>query len=195
MAGVDALALAFSSGWGSGINAYLVVLVLGIAERVHPSGSIPDALASPAVLGAALVLFAVEFVADKIPVVDSAWDTVSTVIRPTIGAVLGLLIAGEADSLNGAVGAVVGGGTAFASHAVKMGARLAVNTSPEPASNIAVSLGEDLGVLAVVWFATEHPVAAAIVAAVLLVTGIGVVVLAARVVRRGWHRLRYRPGD
>lgn len=192
MAGVEALALAFSSGWGSGINAYLVVLVLGIAERIHPSGTIPDALASPAVLAAAFVLFAIEFVADKIPLVDSAWDTVSTVVRPTIGAILGLLIAGEADSLNGAVGAVVGGGTAFASHAVKMGTRLAVNTSPEPASNIAVSLGEDIGVLGVIWIATEYPIAAAVIAGVLLVTGLGIVILAARFVRRGWRRYRDR---
>lgn len=189
---MDALALAFSSGWGSGINAYLVVLVLGFADRVHPTSSIPDGLANPAVLGVALALFVVEFVADKIPVVDSAWDTVSTVIRPTVGAVVGVLIAGEADSLNAAVGGVVGGGTALASHAVKMGTRLAVNTSPEPFSNVALSVGEDAGVLGIVWFAIEHPVPAAIIAAVLLVTGLGVLYLAARTIRRGWRRLRDR---
>ena len=134
---MKALALVFSSGWASGLNCYLVVLVLGIADRVHDTDQVPNVLERWDVLGVAAFLYAMEFVADKIPYVDSSWDAVSTAIRPTAGAVVGVLIAGQADSLNGAVAAVVGGGTALLSHSVKAGARLAINSSPEPVSNIA----------------------------------------------------------
>ena len=189
---MDALALAFSSGWASGINAYLVVLVLGIADRVGDVQSIPDGLGRTEVLAAAGVLFAIEFVADKVPIVDSGWDAISTVVRPTIGAVVGVLIAGEADSLDQAVGAVVGGGSALLSHSVKAGARLAINASPEPFSNIAASVTEDATVLSVVWFSVEHPEAAAVVAGVLLVAGLVLLFFVARFVRRGLDRLRGR---
>lgn len=185
---MDALALAFSSGWASGVNAYLVVLVLGLAERAGDTQQLPDALARTDVLVAAAVLFMFELVVDKIPIVDSTWDAVSTAIRPTIGAVLGLLLAGEADSLDQAVGAVVGGGSALLSHSVKAGARLAINASPEPFSNIAVSVTEDVTVLAVVWYAVEHPQVAAAVAAVLLAAGLAVLFVALRFVRRGYRR-------
>ena len=185
---MSALAFVFSSGWASGINCYLVVLVLGVADRVHDTSQVPDVLQRWDVLGVAAVLFSLEFVADKIPYVDSTWDAVSTAIRPTAGAVVGVLIAGQADSLNGALAAVIGGGTALASHGVKAGTRLAINTSPEPLSNIAASLSEDLAVLGVVWFAIQHPRAAAAVAAVLLAGGLVLLYLLARLVRRGWRR-------
>src|SRR5918995_3772369 len=107
---MDALALTFSSGWASGVNAYLVVLVLGIADRVGDLEQVPDALGRWEVLAVAAVMYAMEFVADKIPYVDSTWDVISTAIRPTVGAVIGVLLAGEADSLNEAVLGVVGGG-------------------------------------------------------------------------------------
>ena len=126
----------FSSGWASGVNAYLVVLVLGIADRVGDFADIPDALGRWEVLAVAAFMYVMEFVADKIPYVDSTWDVISTAIRPTVGAIVGVLIAGDADSLSQAAGAVVGGGTALASHAVKAGSRLAVNSSPEPVTNI-----------------------------------------------------------
>ena len=189
---MDALALAFSSGWASGINAYLVVLVLGIAERFGETATLPDALGRTEVLVAAGLLFAIEFVADKIPIVDSGWDTISTAIRPTIGAVVGVLLAGEADGLEQAVTGVVGGTSALASHAVKAGTRLAINASPEPFSNIAASLTEDATVLAVVWFAIEHPEAAAVIAGVLLATGLVALYFLAKLVRRGLDRLRGR---
>jgi hypothetical protein len=189
---MESLALTFTSGWASGVNAYLVVLVLGIADRVGGFADIPDALGSWPVLGAAAALYAVEFVADKIPYVDSTWDAVSTVIRPTVAAVIGALLAGDATSLDQAVGAAVGGGTALLSHVVKAGSRLAINASPEPFSNIGASLTEDAAVLAVVGFAIHHPHAAAAVAAVLLVIGLGALYLLARVVRRGWRRWKGR---
>ncbi len=189
---MESLALAFSSGWASGVNAYLVVLVLGIADRIGGFTQIPDVLARWDVLGVALFLYAMEFIADKIPYIDSTWDAFSTAIRPTAGAVIGILLAGDATTLEQAVFAVVGGGTALLSHLAKAGGRLAINTSPEPASNVLASTIEDVAVLGVVWFAIEHPRAAAAVAAVLLIAGLAVTMLVASAIRRGWRRWRNR---
>ena len=185
---MDALALTFSSGWASGINAYLVVLVLGTADRVGSYADIPDVLGRWDVLAAAGFMFAMEFVADKIPYIDSTWDAVSTAIRPTVGAVIGVLLAGDAASLDQAVLGVVGGGTALLSHLAKAGGRLAINSSPEPVTNIGASLTEDATVLGVVWFSLEHPQAAAAIAGVLLLAGLGLLLVLGRLVRRGWRR-------
>ena len=187
---MESLALTFSSGWASGVNAYLVVLVLGIADRVGSFAQIPDELGSWPVLAVAALMYAFEFVADKVPYVDSVWDVISTVIRPFVGGAIGVLLAGDSTEISGLAGGSVGGLSAFASHAVKAGTRLAVNTSPEPASNIAVSVGEDVVVLALVWFAIEHPYVAAGVAAALLLIGLVVLYFAIRAVRRGWRRFR-----
>jgi hypothetical protein len=192
---MESLGLVFSSGWASGVNAYLVVLVLGISDRVNDVAEIPDVLGRWEVLLIAFVLYSMEFVADKIPYVDSTWDAISTAIRPTAGAVIGVLIAGQADTLSGAVAAVVGGGTALASHLVKMGGRLALNSSPEPVTNIGASIAEDVAVLAVVWFAIEHPVAAAVIAGVLLVAGLAMLYALAKLVRRGLRRWRRHRDD
>lgn len=185
---MDALALTFSSGWASGINSYLVVLVLGIADRVGSFTEVPDVLARWDVLAAAGFLYAMEFIADKIPFIDSTWDAISTAIRPTAGAVIGVLLAGDASSLDQAVLGVVGGGTALLSHLVKAGGRLAINASPEPASNVLASLTEDAAVLGVVWFALQNPEAAAAIAGVLLLLGLVMLFFLGRVIRRGWRR-------
>lgn len=188
---MESLALVFSNGWASGVNAYLVVLVLGVAERLGVA-EVPHVLGSWEVLALAAFMYVMEFVADKIPLIDSTWDTVSTVIRPTVGAVLGVLVAGEATSLNGALAGVVGGGSALASHLVKSGSRLAINSSPEPVTNITASVAEDFAVLGVVWFALEHPVAAAGVAAVFLALGMVGLYFAAKLIRRSWHRWKHK---
>jgi hypothetical protein len=192
---VESLPLAFSSGWASGVNCYLVVLVLGIADRVSDSSSIPDVLGRWDVLAIAGFLYAMEFVADKIPYIDSTWDAVSTLIRPTAGAIIGALLAGQvpADtSLDQIALAGVGGTTALLSHLSKAGLRLAVNSSPEPVSNIGISVLEDLAVLGVVAFAVVHPWIAAAIAAFLLATGMVLLVVVARFVRRGWRRWKGR---
>ena len=192
---MESLPLAFSSGWASGVNCYLVVLVLGLADRVGDSADIPDVLGRWDVLGVAFYMYAMEFVADKIPYVDSTWDAVSTLIRPTAGAVIGALLAGDVSadqSLDTIVLASVGGVTALASHLVKGGVRLAVNTSPEPVTNIGVSLLEDVAVLTLVAFAIQHPRIAAAIAGVLLVIGLVLLFLIAKLVRRGWRRWRAR---
>lgn len=189
---MESLPLVFSSGWASGVNAYLVVLVLGIADRVGGLSQVPDVLGRWDVLTVAFFLYAMEFVADKIPYLDSTWDVVSTAIRPTVGAVIGVLIAGDADTLGQAVAGVVGGGTALLSHAVKAGSRLAINASPEPVTNVTASVVEDFAVLGVVWFAIENPRAAAAIAAVLLAGGLVMLYLLGRLIRRGWRRWKKR---
>lgn len=184
--------LVFSTGWASGVNAYLVVLMLGLLGRVTDVGDVPEALTRTDVLVVAGVLFAMEFVADKIPYLDSAWDAVSTAIRPTAGVVIALLVSGDASTLEQAVYAAVGGGTALASHAVKAGLRAAINTSPEPVSNVGASLGEDVTVAGVVLLAVYHPWWALGVSAALLVAGTVLLFLVVRRIRRGWRRWRGR---
>jgi hypothetical protein len=187
---MEALPLAFTTGWASGINAYACVLVLGLLGRFADVDQVPAALTGNGVLIAAGALFAFEFVTDKIPYVDSAWDAVSTVIRPTTGAVIAALMNGDAGNLEQALAITTGGGVALISHLVKASLRLAVNTSPEPASNIAVSSGEDVAVAGVVSLAAFHPTAALVIAAVLLVAGLVAVFFAIRAIRRGLARFR-----
>jgi hypothetical protein len=123
---------------------------------------------------------------------DSVWDVVHTALRPVVGGAVGVLMAQQAHAAPAAIiaGAALGGGSALASHAVKTGTRVGVNASPEPFSNIAASLLEDLGVAGLVTFAVFHPVASAIVAAVVLAAGIALFALLASRIRRGWHRRR-----
>ena len=190
---MESLSLAFSSGWASGINAYLVVLVLGIADRVGDFDEIPDVLGRWDVLAVAAFLFAMEFVADKIPYVDSTWDAISTAIRPTVGAVIGVLLAGDADTLDQAVLGIVGGGTALLSHLVKAGqpaghqllARADQQHRRQPhrgRRRARRGRGSRSSTRA-----PRRPIAG-----VLLVTGLVVVYFVARLVRRGWRRWKGR---
>ncbi|MFJ5548246.1 DUF4126 domain-containing protein [Streptomyces sp. NPDC093225] len=180
---MSVLPLVFTSGWASGINAYAVILLLGVFGRAGLTDDVPASLQRTDVLVVAGVLFLCEAVADKIPYVDSAWDAVHTVIRPVAGGVVGALLAGQSGSLTDLAAGAVGGTTALASHFVKAGTRMAVNTSPEPVSNIVISTAEDLGVAAIVTFAMFNPQAAAVVAAVLLLSGLVVLVYL-------WTRIR-----
>lgn len=189
----ELLPLVFASGWASGVNAYATVLLLGLLGRFAGVDAVPAGLERTDVLAAAAALYAVEFVADKVPYLDSTWDAVHTAIRPTVGAVIGLLVAGDADSLETAVLASTGGVTALVSHLVKAGLRLAVNTSPEPASNIGVSLVEDFSVAGLIAVAVAAPWVAAGIAAALLLVGLTLVVLLASRIRRGLRRRRRRP--
>ncbi|MET9570981.1 DUF4126 domain-containing protein [Streptomyces virginiae] len=180
---MSVLPLVFTSGWASGINAYAVVLLLGIFGRTGLTDEVPASLQRPDVLIVAAVLFLCEAVADKIPYVDSIWDTVHTVIRPVAGAVIGALLAGQSGSLSDITAGAVGGTTALASHFVKAGTRMAINTSPEPFTNVAMSIAEDLGVAGLVTFAMFHPLAAAIIAGSLLVVGLAILFFL-------WSRIR-----
>ncbi|MEV5736920.1 DUF4126 domain-containing protein [Streptomyces sp. NPDC052292] len=169
---MSVLPLVFTSGWASGVNAYAVVLLLGVFGRTGLSDDVPQTLQRPEVLIVASLLLLCEAVADKIPYVDSVWDAAHTVVRPLAGAWVGALLAGQSGSLPDVAAGLLGGSTALASHGVKAGTRMAVNSSPEPFSNFVLSVAEDLGVAGVVSFAMFHPVAAAVVAAVLLAGGL-----------------------
>ena len=182
--GAELLPWVFTSGWASGINAYAVVLVMGLLGRFAGVDAIPHVLGRTDVLLAATVLFLLEMVADKIPYVDSAWDSVHTFVRPAVGATLGYLLGHESSSLDAAFSAAAGGFSALASHGVKTGIRAAVNTSPEPVSNIAVSSAEDVTVAGVVTLAALHPWWAASIAATLLVAGVTLVVFLLGRIRR-----------
>jgi uncharacterized protein DUF4126 len=186
------VSLIFTSGVASGVNSYAVVLVLGLLGRFGHIAAIPPVLERPSVLAAAAVLFTGQFVAGKVPVLDSVWDIVHTALRPVVGGAVGVMMAQHAHADSAAViaAAALGGGSALASHAVKTGMRVGVNASPEPVSNIVASLLEDLGVAGLVVFAVFHPVAAAIAAAMVLAAGVVVFALLASWVRRGWHRRR-----
>jgi hypothetical protein len=186
---MESLAYVLTSGWASGINVYATLLVTGLVGRFGDVERVPDVLERTDVLLLTALLSVLEFVADKIPYVDSAWDAVHTVIRPAAGAILGALLAGEADDLGEAAGAVLGGTTALASHAAKASLRLAVNASPEPVSNIVLSLSENAAVVGVLLLAIDHPWVAVAIAGALLVAAGALAVVLIRTIQRGWDRL------
>jgi hypothetical protein len=189
---VSAIPLIFTSGWASGIDAYAVVLLMGLLGRYAHIGAVPPALERTDVLIAAGVLFCIQFVVDKIPYLDSASDIVHTVIRPIAGAAIGALLAGHAHTLPQAAAAALGGGTALVTHLIKSGVRMGVNTSPEPFSNVIVSLLENMTVAGLVVFALMHPVPAALIAAALLVFGLIAVIFLMSRIRRFWRNRRER---
>ncbi len=181
-----------ASGWTSGLSAYGTVLVLGLLGRLG-IGQVPQSLTRPGILIAAGVLFATEFIVDKVPYLDNLWDTVHTVVRPLIAGFVGVQFAGDADALGEAVAAAGAGSMALASHAVKAGLRLAVNTSPEPFSTIAVSSLEDLLMAGVSYLVATRPWVAFGIAAVLLAGGIVLLVAVRRRIARFLGRIRNRP--
>jgi len=184
--------LIFTSGVASGVNSYAAVLVLGLLGRFGHIAAIPPVLERPPVLAAAAVLYAGQFVVGKVPMLDSVWDIVHTPLRSVVGGAVGVVMAQQAHANPAAViaAAALGGGSALASHVVKTGMRVGVNASPEPFSNVAASLFEDLGVVGLVSFAVFHPVTAVVVAAVVLAVGIALFALLASRIRRSWHRRR-----
>lgn len=187
---MEMLPAAFASGWASGINAWGTVLVLGVLGRFAGIEGIPAGFQRTDVLVVVGVLCAIEVVADKIPYVDSMWDAVSTVIRPVAGAAIGALYAGATGDLVTVTLAAVGGITALISHLTKSGIRLAVNTSPEPFTNVAASSAGDVAVTGVATLVALAPLAAAALVAVLMAIGLVVLYLIANRIRRGREALR-----
>ena len=190
--GLEWVPLVATTGWASGLNGYLVVLLLGLGGRYLSVDGIPASMTDGRVLVAAAVLTLAHVVADKVPYVDSVWDAVHTFIRPVIGGSLGVLLAGPAESLESVGAAGVGGGLALAAHAVKATTRLAVNTSPETFSNVLVSSAEDLAVSGVVALAMTWPWVAAGIALTLLAVGATIAFLLWRATRRFAGRARDR---
>jgi hypothetical protein len=145
--------------WASGINLYAAVLVLGVMGATGNINLPPDlmVLADPLVIGAAGAMYIAEFFADKIPGVDTGWDTIQTFIRIPMGALLAAAAVGEVNPPVAVAAALLGGGMAASTHATKAGARVMINTSPEPLTNWAASLGEDFAVIIGLWTALYYP--------------------------------------
>lgn len=182
------------SGWASGINLYLVAVLLGVTGRLGWA-DIPEVLMRWDVMLVAFVLFLIEFVADKIPYLDNVWDGVHTFVRPLGAAALGAVLAGQSPSIGAAVGALVMAALALNSHTAKAATRLAVNTSPEPVSNVSLSLFEDFGVAGLIVLAVTYPVVTVIVVAVLVVGAAALIFFSWRVARRAWRRVAGRFGN
>lgn len=164
------VALAGALGWASGIRLYAVLFIvggLGYLQWIPLPGGLA-LLAHPYVLAASFAMFVVEFVADKVPLFDSFWDTLQTFVRIPAGAALAASVFGDAGGATMLAAAIVGGTLAAGSHMTKAGSRMAINTSPEPFSNWAASFGEDLAVGLVLWLAYEYPLVAIAVLALLV---------------------------
>ena len=180
MAGLAALAAAL--GWASGVRLYLVVFITGLAGMLGwiplPSGL--SVLQHPAMLAGSGFMLFVEFFADKIPGVDSLWDMVHTVIRVPAGAALAAGVFGADSAMMGTVAALMGGTLAATAHATKATTRAAINTSPEPFSNVAMSLAEEGAVMGMLWLAANYPVTFGFVLVLVLALSVVLIVLLMR---------------
>lgn len=186
------IALAAVLGFASGIRLYAVLLIVGLVGYAGwvdlPSGL--AILQHPLVLIAAGVMFLIEFVADKIPGIDSLWDGVQTFIRIPAGAALAAGVFGGLDSAAWTLAAAILGGTlAATSHLAKSGTRAAANTSPEPVSNVALSVAEDVAVGGLLWLVMTFPWVAAAIVAVLVLVALWLLPKLFRFIRRLLHAL------
>lgn len=168
---LQAISLALGAGFSSGLNLYATVATLGLLQRfgvIH----LPDKLAilsHPIVLGFAIALYILEFLADKVPYLDTVWDFLHTFIRPPAAAVLAFGVSASITNEWRWAAALLAGGIALTSHGTKASTRAAANTVPEPFSNWALSIGEDLLAVWLTWFTTAHPILALVLVALLLI--------------------------
>lgn len=186
------LGTAMGSAWLSGINLYATVVTLGLLERFHlvklPGGL--DGLGNWWIIGVAGGMYLIEFVADKIPAVDSAWDAIHTFIRIPAGAIMAAAAFADFDPTVRTIAMILGGSVALGSHGVKATTRLAANTSPEPVSNIALSLIEDVIVFGSSILTAFFPVIILIVVVIFMILAIWLVPKIIRALR--WLLRRFR---
>lgn len=189
------IGLALGTSFAAGLNLYATILTAGLLQRFGvvalPAGL--EVLAHPAILGVAAVLYLVEFVADKVPWVDSAWDVAHTVIRPLAAAGLALAGFSESSEVLQLGAALLAGSVALTSHGAKASTRAAANASPEPISNWILSFTEDGIAIGLTWLAITNPVITAFVVVVLLVVAIFVIRALFRFVRARFRRGRPTP--
>ena len=191
------LAIAAALGWASGLRLYAVLFLTGLAGFLGWVALPPGLhlLQHPVMLGASGLLLFVEFFADKIPGVDTLWDAVHTLIRIPAGAALAASVFGL-DQATWATGAALLGGTlAATSHVAKATTRAAVNTSPEPFSNLALSFLGDAAVPGTLWLAFTHPIVALIVLAIATLSMVAIIALLMRFLRGLIARFRRRDGE
>ena len=172
---VETIGLLAGTGWAAGLNLYLATFLLGLAGRLDWV-SVPAVLQRTDVMIVAGVLYGIEFLADKVPYIDNVWDAIHTFVRPLGAGALGYVLAGDSPSVQAAMGALLTGALALSSHSAKATTRAAVNTSPEPFSNIFLSFFEDGLVAGIIALAIANPAIAIIVVAILAVLGILLVV-------------------
>jgi hypothetical protein len=188
---VETLGLALGAGFSSGLNLYATIATLGFLQRfgvIHLPEQL-QVLAHPWVLGIAIGLYVLEFLADKIPFVDTVWDAIHTVIRPPAAALLAYGAAGAAPPEWRWGAALLAGGVALTSHGTKASARAAANASPEPFSNWTLSFGEDVLAVSLTWLATVHPVASIVVVTLLIVLAVFVLFHLFKFLRRALQKL------
>jgi hypothetical protein len=186
----DLLSTVLGLSFAAGLNTYATVLGLGLLQRFGvfqlPAGL--DVVGSTPVMAAAAVLYVIEFVADKVPIFDSVWDGVHTLIRPAAGAFLAYGVVGNLEPQWQVIAALLGGGIALTSHTAKASTRAAANLSPEPFSNWALSLAEDAISFGLVWLTASYPLIALTIVLILAVLAILIIwklsVFARRVFRR-----------
>jgi hypothetical protein len=189
MSALELVALASSISLLAGWRLYFVTLVTGVAMKwgfvaMPEQLRALDVLASNWVIGIAAAGTFAEFFADKIAWVDSAWDAIHTWVRPLGGALLSLAIIDAGDPAVQVGSFLLGGGAAFLAHAGKAGARAMVNASPEPVSNVIVSTGEDVATGGLIALAIANPIAAALIALILVAASLWLVIAARRLLRR-----------
>jgi hypothetical protein len=197
MSPLEILGFTLGTSFASGLNLYLTVAAAGMLQRlgiVHLPESL-QVLAHPVVLGIALTLFVVEFVADKVPYVDTMWDAVHTFIRPPAAALLSYgSFAGEGVPEQWRLAAaLLAGSVALTSHGAKASTRAAANVSPEPVSNWTLSLLEDGLVVFLAWMAAEHPIITAGIVVVLVIVAVLVIWKLFSVLRSALAKLRGPP--
>jgi len=193
---LEALSLAMGTAWTSGINLYATVAVLGIAGRAEMIQLPPGlhVLMDPLVIAVACIMYVIEFFVDKVPYVDSAWDTLHTFIRIPGGAILAVRSLGPTNPALELAAILAGGTVALAAHGTKATLRLALNVSPEPFSNWLASVGEDLSVLASIWLIFNHPVVMLLWIAAFLALAVWLIPKLFRLAKRGFQMLRSRLG-
>src|SRR5918999_4733795 len=174
MSPVETLGFTLGTSFASGLNIYATVAAAGLFQRFGVV-QLPDTLqvlANPFVMGVAITLFLIEFIADKIPYIDSAWDAVHTFIRPPAAAVMAYSAFGSIPEEWKVSAALLAGGVALTSHGAKASTRAAANTSPEPVSNWSLSLLEDGLAVFLAWMAAEHPILTAVIVVVLVIVAV-----------------------
>jgi hypothetical protein len=193
---LEALSLAMGTAWTSGINLYATVAILGIAGRAEMIQLPPGlhVLMDPVVIAVACVMYVIEFFADKVPYVDSAWDTLHTFIRVPAGAILAARALGPMNPALEFAAILAGGTIALAAHGTKATMRLAINVSPEPFSNWFASVGEDLAVLGGLWLIFNHPIVMLLLVAAFLTLAAWLIPKLFRLAKRGFQMLRNRLG-
>ena len=190
---VEILGIAGSVSLLSGWRLYLCIFATGLAMRLG-AWPLPEhlqalqVLANPIVIGLSGFAASVEFLADKVPWIDSAWDMVHTIIRPVGGAVLALALADPSDPTTQVIAFILGGGASLLTHASKAGTRAAVNASPEPFSNIAVSTVEDVASAGLLWGGDTYPAIAAGVAVFVALVAVGLLIAARALFRKLFGR-------